>query len=83
MPDDLQIDIQATAEDIAADSEVLRNIETEKATIDPTDPRALDLASKAMSLARTIATKAAAEHALVLEANGKAGPTAPEGKPAG
>ena len=34
MPDDLQGDIQATAEDIAADSEALQAIETEKAALD-------------------------------------------------
>ena len=70
MPDELQSDIQATAEDIAADSEVLQDIETEKATLDTTDPRLLELSRKAKALARDIATKTTAEHELVVEANG-------------
>ena len=68
MPDDLESDIQATAEDIAADADVLQAIETEKATIDPTDPRALELAAHADELARGIATKTVVEHELVAEA---------------
>ena len=70
MPDDLQSDIHATAEDIAADSQALRGIETEKATIDAEDPRALELASQAEALAHEIAAKATAERELVAEANG-------------
>jgi hypothetical protein len=82
MPDDLKSDIQATAEDIAADSEVLQGIETEKATLDATDPRVLELSKEAKSLARGIASKTAAEHELVLEANGGGGPEATEAEPA-
>jgi hypothetical protein len=82
MPDDLQSDIHATAEDIAADSEVLKDIETEKATIDPQGPRALELASKAEGLAHGIAAKATAERELVHEANGL-GSSGPEPEPAG
>ena len=44
MPDDLESDIRATARDIAADAEALQAIEAEKATIDPADPRARELA---------------------------------------
>jgi hypothetical protein len=83
MPDDLQSDIHATAEDIAADSEVLRDIETEKATIDPQDPRALELASEAEGLAHGIAAKATAERELVHEANGLSPSGGPEPEPAG
>jgi midasin (ATPase involved in ribosome maturation) len=83
MPDDLQSDIQATAEDIAADSEVLKGIETEKSTIDATDPRALELATQAEALAHEIATKATAERELVHEANGLGPSGAPEREPAG
>jgi hypothetical protein len=82
MPDDLQSDIQATAEDIAADSEVLQGIETEKATLDATDPRVLELSMEAKALARGIASKTAAEHELALEANGD-GSDATEAEPAG
>jgi hypothetical protein len=70
MPDDLQSDIQATAEDIAADSEILQSIEAEKASLDATDPRLLELSKRAKTLARDIAAKTVAEHELVLEANG-------------
>jgi hypothetical protein len=68
MPDDLESDIQATAGDIAADADVLQAIEAEKAEIDPSDPRALELAARAVELARGIATKTALEHELVAEA---------------
>ena len=68
MPDDLESDIQATAEDIAADADVLQEIESEKAKIDADDPRALELAARAKDLAHDIATKTVVEHELVLEA---------------
>lgn len=68
MPDELESDIQATAGDIVADAEVLQGIETEKATIDPADPRALDLATQAERLARGIVSKTVAERELVVEA---------------
>ncbi len=74
MPDDLESDIQATAEDITADADVLQTIEAEKAATDPTDPRALELAAHAVELARGIATKTIIEHELVVEA--AQGPTA-------
>ena len=83
MPDDLQSDIHATAEDIAADAEVLRDIEAEKATIDANDPRATELAAHAVTLAREIAVKTAAEHELVAEANGKSPPNPTELQPGG
>ena len=68
MPEDLESDIQATAEDIAADADVLQAIEAEKAKIDADDPRALELAARAVELARGIATKTVIEHELVVEA---------------
>ena len=70
MQDELESDIQATAEDIAADSETLKGIEEEKATLEATDPRLLELSRKAKTLGREIASKTVAEHELVLEANG-------------
>ncbi len=81
MPDDLQSDIQATADAIAADSDALRGIETEKATLDTDDPRLLELSEQAKALARGIASKTAAEHELVLEANGS-GPGSSPAEPA-
>jgi hypothetical protein len=68
MPDDLESDIHATAEDITADADVLQAIEAEKAATDPTDPRAVELAARAVELARGIATKTVVEHELVVEA---------------
>jgi hypothetical protein len=72
MPDELQSDIQATAEDIAADSEILQTIETEKANLEATDPRMVELAEHAEQLARDIAAKTVAETELVAEANAAA-----------
>lgn len=69
MPDELESDIQATTEDIVADADVLQEIETEKAKIDPADPRALDLAAQAERVARDIASKTVAERELVGEAS--------------
>ena len=68
MPDELESDIQATAEDIAADAATLQAIETEKAEVDPADPRALDLARQAERLAHDIAAKTVVERELVLKA---------------
>lgn len=68
MPDELESDIQATAEDIAADANALQALEAEKAKIDPTDPRAVDLATQAERLARGIVSKTVAERELVVEA---------------
>lgn len=68
MPDDLESDIQATAEDIAADADILQTIEAEKAKLSPADPRGIDLATQAERLARGIVTKTVAERELVIEA---------------
>jgi len=78
MPDDLESDIHATAEDVAADATALEAIESEKATVDAEDPRALELASEAEELARSIACKTVAERELVTEA---AGPQPGEPRP--
>lgn len=67
MPDDLDSDIQATAEDIGADAELLQSIESEKAGLDANDPRALELANQAEKIARDIASKTVAERELVVE----------------
>lgn len=69
MPDELESDIQATAEDIAADADALQAIETQKSEIDPADPRALELAARAKELAHDIAIKTVVEHELVSEAS--------------
>ena len=68
MRDDLENDIQATAEDIVADTAVLQLIEAEKATLDTADPRALELATRAAEIADGISSKTVAERELVSEA---------------
>ena len=73
MPDDLENDIHATAEDIVADAAVLQSVEAEKAALDADDPRALDLAKQAEALARRMASKTVAERELVAEASQRAG----------
>ncbi len=67
MPDDLESDIQATAEDIAADAETLQSIEAEKVTLGPSHARTPGLASRAEGLARSILRKTIAERELVTE----------------
>ena len=82
MPDDLESDIQATAEDVAADATDLQAIEAEKAALDPDDPRALQLASQAEQLAHGIASKTTAERELVTLARvTESGPDATEIEP--
>ncbi len=76
MPDDLQSDLQATAEDIAADAAVLQGVETEKASLGADDPRMLELAKQAVALANAIVTKTVVEHELVVEASQAAEPKA-------
>jgi hypothetical protein len=83
MRDDLRSDIQATADDIAADSEALQGIEADKATLEADDPRLLELSEEAKALGRGIASKTVAEHELVLEANGDDGPEGSAPEPAG
>jgi hypothetical protein len=73
MPDDLESDIHATAEDIAADAALLQSVEAEKTVLDGDDPRTLDLAKQAEALAHRIASKTVAERELVVEASHGAG----------
>ena len=67
MPDDLESDIQATAEDIAADAETLQAIEAEKVSLGPSHAQAPRLASRAEGLARSILRKTIAQRELVAE----------------
>lgn len=67
MPDDLESDIQATAEDIAADAETLQGIEAEKVTLGPSHARTPALASRAEGLARSILRKTIAQRELVTQ----------------
>lgn len=76
MPDELESDIQATAEDIAADAGVLQLVEAQKATLDVADPRVLELANRAEELAQGLVAKTVAERELVAEAARIAGSAA-------
>lgn len=65
---DLANDIKATGDDIATDAERIRQIEEEKVTLSPGDPRLIELANESEALAAKIAVKAKVETALVEEA---------------
>lgn len=54
-------DLRATSEDIAADAVRLKELEDEKARLDPTDPRVQELSREAERLARGLGPKAIAE----------------------
>jgi hypothetical protein len=63
MPD-LEGELRATAEDIAADAARLQEIEEEKAGLDAADPRVVALSEEAERLAKRLVPKAAAEREL-------------------
>jgi hypothetical protein len=65
---DLADDIKATGSDIAVDAERIREIEEEKVTLDPTDPRLLKLANESEAISAKVAVKAKVETALIEEA---------------
>ena len=60
-------DLRATADDLVADADRLREIETRKGTLAPDDPAMLDLSAEAERLSKHIAAKATAEHDLAKE----------------
>jgi hypothetical protein len=60
-------DLKATAADLAADAERLAQVEREKVSLAPTDPRLKDLASEAESIAQELPIKAAAQTELIKE----------------
>jgi hypothetical protein len=61
---ELDDDLRATAEDIAADAAKLNRIETEKSGLEADDPRMVELSAESEQLARRIVPKAAAERKL-------------------
>ena len=61
---DLDGDLRATAEDIAADAARLQAIEEEKARLDPSDPRVAELSAEGEKLAHRLVPKTAAEREL-------------------
>lgn len=61
---DLEGDLRATAEDVAADAARIQQIEEEKARLDPSDPRVAELSAESEQLARLLVPKTAAEREL-------------------
>jgi hypothetical protein len=61
---ELERDLRATAEDVAADAARIQEIEEEKARLDPSDPRVVELAAESEQLARRLVPKTAAEREL-------------------
>lgn len=66
MPD-LEGDLRATAEDIAADAAELKALEEEKATLDAADPRVQKLSAQSERLARELVPKTIAEREITDE----------------
>ena len=60
-------DLKATAADLAADADRLRELEREKLTLDPADLRLKELSAEAEAIARELPIKAAAQSELVEE----------------
>jgi hypothetical protein len=75
---DLEGDFRATSEDIAADAGRLKEIEEEKAQLDPADRRAQELSEESERIARRLVPKTIAEREMADEANG-GGETWPSG----
>jgi hypothetical protein len=65
---DVDEDLRATAETIAAEAQRLTDVEREKATLEADDPRMADLSAEAERLAQRIVPLTAAETDLVAEA---------------
>lgn len=58
---DLEGELRATAEDIAADAAQLQALEEEKAGLDAEDPRVQELSAKSERMARELVPKTIAE----------------------
>ena len=58
---DLEGDLRATAEDIAADAAQIKAIEEKKAALDPDDPEVQELSAKSEQLARKLVPKTVAQ----------------------
>jgi hypothetical protein len=65
---ELENDLRATAEDIAADAARLSAIEDEKARLGADDPRLAELSAEGEAIARRLVPKTAAESELANEA---------------
>ena len=65
---DIESDLKATADSLAADARRLRDIEQEKSRLDARDPRMLALAVEAERITRGMVPKTVAERELTEEA---------------
>jgi hypothetical protein len=65
---ELENDLRATAEDIAADAARLTAIEDEKARLGTDDPRLVELSTEGEAIARRLVHKTVAESELATEA---------------
>jgi hypothetical protein len=65
---DLDHDLRATTEDIAADAARLKQIEEEKGRLRPDDPRVLALSQEGEAIARRLVPKTVAEREIATEA---------------
>lgn len=64
---EMEHDLRATAEDIAAEAADLASIEVEKTRLDVHDPRVADLSAESERIARRLVPKTTAERELVTE----------------
>ena len=71
---ELEHDLRATTEDIAADSARITDIEREKGRLSADDPKLPELSAETERLAQRIVPKAAAESDLVDRLAGHEGP---------
>jgi hypothetical protein len=62
---DLEDDLRATSDDLAADAEHVRRIELQKGALPPGDERLVELSEASESLTQAMAAKAKVESALV------------------
>lgn len=65
---DLEHDLHATSEDIAADAARLKQIEEEKTHLEADDPRVLALSQESEAIARRVLAKTVAEREIAGEA---------------
>jgi hypothetical protein len=61
---ELERDLRATAEDVAADATRIQEIEEAKARLDPSDPRVAELSAESEQLAERLVPKTVAEREL-------------------
>jgi hypothetical protein len=69
MPDP-KADLRSTSESIQDDAEQLKALEEKKRSLDPSDPRVVDLSHQVEALLRATSTKARAETELSEEIQG-------------